>query len=698
MRRPDDNPLAAQAASACGQAARGWVVVALLLLLQFGLFFQFAHREVVWGYPTCHDQTVYLLQSYETYQHILDEDLLRGLSHGSRIFGATTAVFHLQASLLFLVLGPSRFSALVLNFLYFALLQIVLAGTLRRLTGRWSVALAGVGLLLTALTPFYYAGGVTDFRIDFLAFCLYGVLICLVLRSGVFASRRWSLAVGAVAGWLVLNRFITFVYLTGVLAVMLAYLALRAWRRRADPGARRPELRRLTGLALAGLVLAGIALPVLWQYRDAIVNYYVVGHVTGPEKYIRAQQFGGDNPYGYYPHSLLVDHAGPVFLVLCGLVLAAGLGLAAVGRGRTVRPAGPPVLSAGPAFFFLGTSLVVPLLVLAANMSRSPIVGNIALPALVWLVMLTLTACLGLHRPGRGPRSREHALAVLAAVVVAAGLAQQFHRYGHTGPLTKDRAEVARLLGLYDEIGRCCRDYNWNDPVISTNCTADYCNYGVARVLLYERLGMPCAAKPGLGNSLFEVKEADALAMVRGSDFVLLTDPVPPQYPFEKSMRAIRRQLRAVCEREFVRRKAIRFGGTRLTLYVRHTLRLEGDSQGWVTSRGMTLRGTGADLRGHTTVRMRGMSQFDWLDRLPTVTARLKLPGQAPRKVRATLTDRGKDYLLELDLKNAHAPAKAPVSIRLTFDRYFVPKRHGLGDDARRLVIRTPRRTELIYH
>jgi hypothetical protein len=341
--------------------------------------------------------------------------------------------------------------------------------------------------------------------------------------------------------------------------------------------------------------------------------------------------------------------------------------------------------------------LLVPLLILAANMSRSPIVGNIGLAPLLWLVMVTLVVAARLHRPDGQQLYREYCLAALAVVVVAVGLATHFSRYSQTTSMTKTRDEVIHLLKLYDDIGRCCADYHWKCPVISTNCTADYCNYGVARVLLYERLGMPCEAKPGLGNSLFKMPQAEALALVRGSDFVLLIDPVPPQYPFEKSMRAIMPKLRAVCKSEFQRRRTIQFGGRKLTLFVRHTLRLDGDSGGWVTSCGLTLRGTGADLRGHAKVRMRGKAQFDWLGRLPAVTARLKLPGHRPRRIPATLTDLGQDYLLELDLKGEHAPAKAPVQIRLKFDSYFVPKMRGLGDDNRQLVIRTPRRTELIY-
>ncbi|MGH7193481.1 MAG: hypothetical protein ACREJM_08100, partial [Candidatus Saccharimonadales bacterium] len=92
----------------------------VLLLAQWGLFRQFAQREVVWAYPQHFDQLVYLQESYQTYEHILDHGLITGLAEGTRVkFGhlpmnAAGATLHLQAALLYLMAGPSRLSALSL--------------------------------------------------------------------------------------------------------------------------------------------------------------------------------------------------------------------------------------------------------------------------------------------------------------------------------------------------------------------------------------------------------------------------------------------------------------------------------------------------------------------------------------------------------------------------------------------------------
>src|SRR5262249_9871872 len=223
---------------------------------QYGMFRVYAEREVTWCYPRGYDQTVYLTRSYACYEQIIKDGPLQGVLSALRQPLANGLVFELEASLLFLVLGPSRLSALTLSFAHFALFQVVLAGTLRWRTGRWGPAFLGVGLLLTAATTLYHHGGMAHVPLHFVAFCLYGVCLCAVLRSGVFASWRWSLAAGAAAAWLVLTRHLSAVYLAGACAGFLGLLGLGLLRR--DPGRRRLTGRRVAGLLLAGLTLAAL--------------------------------------------------------------------------------------------------------------------------------------------------------------------------------------------------------------------------------------------------------------------------------------------------------------------------------------------------------------------------------------------------------------------------------------------------------
>jgi hypothetical protein len=113
-------------------------------------------------------------------------------------------------------------------------------------------------LFLLTATPFLHEGGIFDFRIDFSAFCIFGIWTGTVLASGVFQKRSVSLLAGMVAGWLVLTRFITFVYLGAIIGILVSVFAL-GWIVRNDPLMK----KRCLNAVLSGVILAAVSAPFL---------------------------------------------------------------------------------------------------------------------------------------------------------------------------------------------------------------------------------------------------------------------------------------------------------------------------------------------------------------------------------------------------------------------------------------------------
>jgi hypothetical protein len=692
-----DTPTAApQAPAGRWRDALGWAAVGALLLLQYGLFRQCVLREVAWAYPGCYDQTVYLTQSYDTYEHVRACGVYDGLKYGYYLRTPTGALLHLQAALLFFLLGASRLSALTLNFLYFALLQLALVGTLRWLTRRWSVALLGVGLLLSALTPFMEVGGVLDFRLDFIACCLFGVFVCAVLRSDVLRSRGWALAVGATASWLVLTRCLTLVYLAGMAGPLALYLLYRLWRPASAEG-RRAAARRLAGLALAGAVVAAVVLPVLWDRREQLWGYYVVGHVTGVEKFIRA---GNGDLTWYYLPSLLRDHAGPTFLKLAGLALLVAAGAAVFRRARGATAAGAARLELAPAFAYLALAVAVPLAALTIDMHRSPCAGSVLLPGLLGLVLAGLVGLAGLHRDGP-PRPRlAVTLTALAAVAVGAGAWAQLGGYAAARRLTVCRHEVEQVHALYERMHRCCEDYSWRTPVLSATVNRDYTQHEAFAAWAYERYGALRKTGVALGAAIVPLTDEEILNGARASDFlVLVATSAPPPYPSDRCLREALPKLRAYCEAELVRQGTFDIEGAEATLYARPALRVEGLVGGWAPDVGLRLTGPAALLRGRSRVVLSGRTGLAaGLARLPDVRAELAAGG-ASQTVPAAFefsADR-QSYRLVIELAGQDLPAKGAVELHLSFEGglpYFTPL--GLYVNTRNLVVPGPDRTELL--
>ena len=270
-----------------------WLILGIWFLVQFCLYYQYLHREILWAFPGFWDQVRYLQESHDTYQYIVHHGLLSGLIHAFTAPTPTGNLLCTEAAVLYLFLGGSRLTALLVLFGHWIVLQTVATSTLRWLSRRWSVAVMGLALLLLPTSPFRTEGSLTTFQIDFAAYCTFGVWICLVIRSNVFANRRLSLLAGLVACYLILLRFITMVYLgvIGSIFFLAVILLLLYQRRHNDVSSHTKE--RIANLLLVGGLILAVCLPVFWHNRQIIHQYYVVGHVTGQEKYMRAREAGG---------------------------------------------------------------------------------------------------------------------------------------------------------------------------------------------------------------------------------------------------------------------------------------------------------------------------------------------------------------------------------------------------------------------
>ncbi len=121
-------------------------------------------------------------------------------------------------------------------------------------------------------------------------------------------------------------------------------------------------------------------------------------------------------------------------------------------------------------------------------------------------------------------------------------------------------------------------------------------------------------------------------------------------------------------------------------------LGMEGISGSWLVREGFTLTAPTDVLGPRPVICARGQNiSTRYLGgRLPGVKATLVIPNQRRTTVPASLTADGGDYVLTVNLAGRKLPPQCPAEIRLSFDRWFVPKSIGLNEDPRELVIPTP--------
>jgi len=650
-----------------------WCLLLALLLFEGIVFHQAIERDITWAHPGTMDQTGYLSASYENYEYSRDQGLGATLIRGLRAPAATGIMLPLQGTLIFSILGPSRHSALMLNFLYFAGLQLALFWTCRWGSQRWWPGFVALGLLLAVHSPWFYCGGLTDFRIDFIAMCLYGLTLCAILRSNLFASYRWAAAAGATATMLVMFRFLTSVYLFGLGFSLLAYLLVGWWMARHNVELRALFKRRLRGAALAACVLCVIAVPLLWKNRAAINGYYVQNHLVGNEKTLRAEEQLIHSPldhWKFYPLSLATDHLGTTFLWLTGGMLVVAFG-AYCWRRREPASTGVPFVGLSGGVWLCGTAIGFPLLVLSLNEAKSPIVVNITVLPLVALLALLI-------RQGIGSSEHRRWLGrTLAVVAMLVGLGQLIssanaHLHGF------EHEDQRRLLAVHDQMIDDVVRKKIDEPQVGYNLVADHLNVGTLGVLAYERRSARIRAKFEL-SSLFEQDATTFLDRMDSCQMVVLMSQTPRtdfEYPGNRQMREHYPEMLHHCQTmpHFYPIAHERLTtGEEIHVFGRHSLRLDTHKEHhWLTTRGIDLHDDRSALQHCPQVRMEGTTPFG------SFSVR-RVEVRSGKETLQTLTPQpkmnGARYVLEFEIDATLVKDRKEVSLHLEFDRPEVPER-----------------------
>jgi hypothetical protein len=592
-----------------------------------------------------------------------------------------------QAAALGLVFGASRATALSTIFIYWILFQLTTFLVVRRLTGDTSSAWAALALLLALRTPFLPAGGVADFRLDFVAMCLLGVHAGLVAASGVFADRRLSLAAGGAAGLLLLSRYLAGVYLAGIwlcTAAVLLWLAVRAAR---PSRVRDLSIRRLANLALSGAAVALIAGPSLYRSRLAIYSYYLDPRIDhGLWGHAGADRWSG---LWLQARMLWEGHLGPSFIAVAALAIAVAL------LGPRPDPLPPPRGTDHACGAFFACCLLVPMAVLALYPGKSVSASGIAVPGVVAIVCLAAHAAARRARGGTG-RAVVVARGAVAALAGVVGVANQVQGYAARFVPREGRAAVRDAVALYDAIGRHCERAGWRRPRLAVNALRDdLANGGLPlTALYYERHGVLLDVDATLGASVAGVDAARLReALARTDVLILVPDAEGPHshFRFSSDMRRLRPQIDAIVAQRFLLLERHAVGGEPVDVYVRPEVRVSGVSGDWLTSAGVSLSVPMA-IPGGSTLVLRGLYPDPAL--APGFASGLEargrlVPDAGPVTPVATrLEVSGARYELQVLLPTV-LPSPEGWRVDVSFSKFFVPG----PSDPRELVIGRPAET-----
>lgn len=502
--------------------------IAAIFLGEFLLFKNYLHREITPYYPAHFDQTTFLLISYTFYENSKLHGLIYAFSHTELL--ATGMLFPLQAALSYFLFGVSRFSALLPNLFYFLMLQATLFFTVKSITQKLHLAWIAMGLLLCLQVPFItYGGGLSDFRMDFIAFCLYGIFICVVMQSHIFLKRNVSLLAVGIAIWLVLFRTLTAVYF------ILLIITLLIWFTKIK------DRTRLKNVFLMAIVFLLGIFPYLWMNKETLYGYYVFNHVIGNDKMIRAMEVGATTFFSslfFYPHSVFKNHIGTLgygtFIFLLGSYFL-------IAKCRLQKK-----FFLTPENIFLFLSFLIPLIVLTLDTSKSFVVGSILVMPIVWFLIRIISSL-------EENILYKKILPVIAIIIFSIGIFNQYHSYQHKNKEDYYRSLLA-INHLYQDIGDYAVRYHHDAIHLSFDHIMDYFTPQGMTVWYYENNKKLLKIDARLGNAIFAIDKKTALKKIKGSDLVILRKEYDDDaffYPFNQSMCQLKKLIWNDTEKHF---------------------------------------------------------------------------------------------------------------------------------------------------
>lgn len=637
--------------------------IAALLIFEAIFFYNYYHREVAWDVAENSDQAVFLQRSYRLQDDVLNNGLpalWRSLID-VRMRPGNGWLYPLEGAVSGLIFGGARLPRLAVNFAAFAALQWVAFFTARRVWKRRAYAYALLGLILGQNSLWFFAGGMFDFRMDFLAYSVYGIWACAVLRSEMFLRRRWVVAAALVGALLTLNRYITLIYMLGVWGLLGIFL-LVAWLRAGD-AARLSQARiRLGNLILGTALMLGLVLPALYFNRGVIWSYYVVGHVTSGEKYIRMRGTGIVDRTSYllyYPRGILRDHLGNGFNMaakvglICALVLRILTWRRVPGSAATSKGKSPLLLQA----LFLICAILVPLIALTMDISKSPVVGSIVgIPAALLVVEIMAALAENLTVDW------APVLTTAAAFMFVVGVYKVLDKGSTHGPSYSFREPIERLVQASDWMIKFSADHDWQTPSFSCDTISGWYNNGTLNCLAYEHYGKLMDFRLMLGNVIYEIDRSAAMSYLANSDFVILSDPYRISgYPFTESIAKYWPDLKAWCDQNLIAVDSFPFIGQILHLYVRPTAIMDGLVHGWIPARGIDLIAPTDGLSRFPVIAINGQAR----PTLVTSASATIQTRQGAHDLPTTITFTGDAYLIRIDAATVDVKGADPVRLHL---------------------------------
>ncbi len=367
------------------------IVLAFGLLTILFFFHDFVLTELAPYYPRHFDQTAYLSSAYRYADYAGAHGFFTPFKyHFIDQFGSVNLneSISIVGSYLIVLFGEERFNPLLLHFFSYAVLITVSFYSFSSMGGYRGFGYLFAAVILFARFPMVCAGGIFDFRTDFVASCWMGIsaLLWIWFLHGRKSSLAWLAAFACAV--LVFFRILTATYLALPLAsLLLVALVSRFRSQKEDQSCKSAGLEK----AIAPiLTLGGVTVAFILSGWGFIKNYYLSAQLSNAEIEARGADKTWDDALAalsYYPENLVTHHTGFWISIVAMLIGVVSAIVAILNRSEDGRQHSPNGMFA---YMFAFLLVVCPIAILTVNPHRAVQVLGVAVIPFLLLGMLPM--------------------------------------------------------------------------------------------------------------------------------------------------------------------------------------------------------------------------------------------------------------------------------------------------------------------
>lgn len=360
------------------------IILSILFLLEFALFRTCVQREIIGSCPRNFDQTTYMHITYHMYENIVQGNYQAALADIQDELGlGAFPIFGLINLFLF---GKSRLSLLFVNFTLYILAQVIGFYSIKKISGNNALGYIFIGLFLLIKSPYFYAGGLYDYRLDFSALCLYTCWMATFMAAHYLKNKRMYYISAVFCGLMLMFRSNTLAYIgIAFLFFEFIYVILIKGTKLKN------EVINLMKYGCIAILSGGWY--ILFHVKK-LFGYYIVGHVTSDEPRIRMIAQGIDSIKSYllyYPGNFYEQHLGKLLSYILIFLIILAIILYFINKKKEkwkIEKNEAAALSACICGF------IAPFIVLTIDVSKSPVViGIVTGTAIIFAILSIVVVC-----------------------------------------------------------------------------------------------------------------------------------------------------------------------------------------------------------------------------------------------------------------------------------------------------------------